>query len=217
MGWEIDSILVGLVLINFLLLGAGRLGACIRLVAIQGVVLGLLPLLVFDIEGIIRALILAGGSVVLKGVVFPRLLRRALREANVRREVQPYVGFTASLFAGMAGLAVAIWLGARLPLPQPAASRLLVPVALFTMLTGLFLIVSRRTALTQVLGYLVLENGIFTFGVGLNHEAPLSVELGVLLDVFVAVFIMGIIIYSIGREFDNLDVDRLTALKDWDE
>ena len=108
----------------------------------------------------------------------------------------------------------ALWLGSRLPLPEQAASPLLVPVALFTMLVGLFLIVSRRTALSQVLGYLVLENGIFAFGLALTDHAPLSVEIGVLLDIFVAVFIMGIAIHHISREFDHIDTDRLTELKD---
>jgi hydrogenase-4 component E len=67
---------------------------------------------------------------------------------------------------------------------------------------------------SQVLGFLVLENGIFTFGVGLVQELSLLVELGVLLDVFVAVFVMGIMIFHISREFDHLDADRLSTLKD---
>jgi len=93
-------------------------------------------------------------------------------------------------------------------------SALLVPVALSSILIGLFLIVSRKKAVNQVLGFLVLENGIFTFGVGLVRELSLLVELGVLLDVFVAVFVMGIMIFHISREFDHLDTDRLSTLKD---
>jgi hydrogenase-4 component E len=93
-------------------------------------------------------------------------------------------------------------------------SPLIVPVALFTSLIGLFVIISRKKALTQVLGYLVLENGIYAFGVGLVHNAPLVVELGVLLDVFVAVFVMGIAIFHINRQFDHIDTDRMVLLKD---
>ena len=73
---------------------------------------------------------------------------------------------------------------------------------------------SRRKALTQVMGYLVLENGIYLFGITLGREAPLLVEMGVSLDVFVAVFVMGIIIFHISREFDHIDVDQLASLKD---
>ena len=79
---------------------------------------------------------------------------------------------------------------------------------------GLFLIVSRKTALMQVVGYLVLENGIYIFGMALAQEEPLLVEMGILLDVFVAVFVMGIAIFHISREFDHIDVDQLTSLKD---
>ena len=85
---------------------------------------------------------------------------------------------------------------------------------LFTMITGLFLIVSRRQALTQVIGYLALENGVFAFGLGLVREAPVIVEMGILLDIFVAVFVMGITIFHISREFDHIDTDRLSMLKE---
>ena len=75
-------------------------------------------------------------------------------------------------------------------------------------------IVSRRKAIMQTLGYLAMENGIYAFGLAFAVEEPLLVEMGVLLDVFVAVFVMGIAIHHISREFDHIDTDRLSALKD---
>jgi hydrogenase-4 component E len=209
-----DPVLVILLLTNLMILGSSSLSACIRLVAVQGVVLGLLPLV---IEGAAtpRLLVLAGGSMVLKGFVFPWLLSRALREAAVRREVEPVVGYTTSLIIGVAALCVALWLSSRLPLPPGLGASQALPLALFMIQVGLFLIVSRNKALLQVLGYLVLENGIYAFGVGLALREHLLVELGVLLDVFVAVFVMGIIIFHISREFDHIDVDQLSKLKDW--
>ena len=213
--FEIHTLLVALVLTNFLLLGSSRLISTIRQVAAQGVLLGLLVVAEHGPwASPWRVWVLALGSTVVKAVIFPLLLRRALREAGVRREQEPYVGFTASILFGVLLFGLALWLGVRLPLPERLASPLLVPVALFTMFVGLLLIVSRRTALSQVVGYLVVENGIFTFGLGLTEEAPLSVEIGILLDIFVAVFVMGITIYNISREFDHIDTDRLTALKD---
>ncbi len=74
--------------------------------------------------------------------------------------------------------------------------------------------VSRSKAVTQVLGYLVLENGIYCFGLGAAPRSPALVEMGILLDVFVAVFVMGITIYHINREFDHIDTDQLISLKD---
>ena len=85
--------------------------------------------------------------------------------------------------------------------------------AIFLVAIGLFLIVSRRNALMQVIGYLVIENGIFVFAVITVAETPLLVELGILLDAFVAVFVMGIAVFHITREFGTADVDLLTTLK----
>lgn len=210
-----DSVLIFFALTSLLLLGSSRLVGCIRIVALQGILLGLLTLLAHRHELSLRPLLLAAAIIGLKGVVFPWLLARVLRDASVRREVEPFVSFTVSLLIGTLALALSLWLSQRLPLPTPPIASLLVPVALFTTLAGLFVIVSRRTALTQVLGYLILENGIYAFGVGLVQGTPMLVELGVLLDVFVAVFVMGIALFHINREFDHVDANRLAALRDW--
>lgn len=210
----VDLALVSLALTGVLLLGSSRLVRCIRIVAFQGVLLGALTLAVHPHTLTLRVVILAVAIVALKGAAFPWLLSRVLQDADVRREVEPLVGYVSSMLAGTLGLAVAFWLSGRLPLPLPPISPLVVPVSLFTTLAGLFLIVSRRTALTQVLAYLVLENGIYTFGIGLVEGTPMVVELGVLLDVFVAVFVMGIAIFHINREFDHIDANQLAALRD---
>lgn len=209
-----DIILILLVLTNLRLLGASRLGASIRTVAVQGILLGALALLAHHDHLTSAVLIVALGGMALKGAVFPWLLFRALRQAEVEREVEPFVGPILSLLAGVAALGASLWLAGRLPLPEPSNSSLLVAVALFSILAGLFLIITRKKAISQVLGFLVMENGIYAFGVGLVLESPLLVELGVLLDVFVAVFVMGIIIFHISREFDHIDTHELSKLKD---
>jgi hydrogenase-4 component E len=210
----IDSALVLLILTNLMLLGSSRIRTCIRVVATQGILVGLLALAARRGEPSVHTIFLAAGSMGLKGFLFPWLLFRARREANVRREPRPFVGYQVSILAGIVAMGVSLWLGGRLPLPGDVVSSLVVPAALFTILSGLFLLVSRKTALTQVVGYLVLENGIYAFGVAVVQEAPLLVELGVLLDVFVAVFVMGITIFHISREFDHIETDRLAALKE---
>ncbi len=209
-----EAVIVLLVLTSFKLLGSSRLGACIRAVAVQGIALGALTLLAHVEALSVRSVALAVVSMALKGAVFPWLMFRALREAGVRREVEPFVGYTTSLVIGAATLGMSFWIGSRLPLPVVTFSSLAIPAALFTVLMGLFVIVSRRVAINQVLGYLVLENGVFAFGLALAQVAPLWVELGILLDVFVAVFVMGIAIFHISREFDHIETDRLTNLKD---
>jgi hydrogenase-4 component E len=105
-------------------------------------------------------------------------------------------------------------MGSALKLPHPAPTALVVPVALATLLVGFLVLVTRRKAITQVVGYLILENGIFIFGQCLTSEMPVLVELGILLDVLVGVFVMGIAIHHISREFDDIDTDALTTLRD---
>ena len=90
----------------------------------------------------------------------------------------------------------------------------LVPVSLSTVVIGLLVLTTRSKALTQVVGYLILENGIYVFGLSQVERVPFLVEVGVLLDVFVGVFIMGIVVFHINREFDSLDSARLTELRD---
>jgi hydrogenase-4 component E len=211
---EIDAILVVVVLTNLLVLGSSRLATCIRSVALQGVLLGVMTFLAHDGGLQLRTTLLTVASITIKGIAFPALLFRALREAEIRREIEPYIGYNLSILIGLAMLLLALWLSGHLPLPQPPISSLVVPVSLCTSLIGLLVIISRKKAITQVLGYLVLENGIYAFGVGVVPHSPLLVELGVLLDVFVAVFVMGITIFHINRQFDHIDTDQLVLLKD---
>jgi hydrogenase-4 component E len=212
MAFPMDSLLVCVVLIDLALLAMSRLVTLVRIAALQGVLISALALYVGGANP--ASILTATASLVLKGIVFPFMLMRAMREARINREVEPYIGLNLSIIIGLALLALSLWLGSKLPLPVPVASTLIVPVALFTILAGLFLIVGRLKALTQIVGYLVLENGIYIFGLAISHQSPWIVELGILLDVFVAVFIMGVITYQINREFDHIDTNQLTDLKD---
>jgi hydrogenase-4 component E len=211
---NLDLVLVLVILTNLRLLASGRIGAAIRIVALQGVLVSLVPLLAPGHVSGWRVAGLAVGSAVLKAGVFPWLLFRALREVAIDREMRPFVGYVASSLLGVAGLAGAFLLSGRLPALPIEPAGLLVPTALFSILAGLFLLVARRRAVTQVLGFIVLENGVFLFGAGVMPETSLLVEAGVLLDLSVAVFIMGILLFHIRREFDHLDADRLSTLRD---
>lgn len=197
----------------FALLATSRIGACIRWLSFQGILVGLVPLLLHD-DGIgLRAVLLASGNIALKGIAFPWLLLRLRARADFSREVEPFVGYVASILFGILALCLSVWLALKM---KPALGRApfeLLHASIFLILVGLFLIIGRRKALMQVIGYLVLENGIFLFGVVAVVRTPLLVELGVLLDAFVGVFVMGIAIFHINREFGSMDVDRLTALK----
>ncbi|HRY29550.1 MAG TPA: hypothetical protein P5079_05865 [Elusimicrobiota bacterium] len=209
--WD-QALWVAFILLNFLLLGTSRLSVCVRVLSAQGFLLAALPWLSSSaITG--HTVVLSAASALLKGLVFPWFFMRALDAAEVRREVEPYVGFGASLFVGLAALGFCVWLARALPHPS-AVSNVALPASLFALMTGLFLIVSRKKAITQALAYLVMENGATALGMALLHWEPLVVELGILLDLFAAVFVMGIAVYHINREFDHIDTDRLNYLKD---
>ncbi|MBN1906479.1 MAG: hydrogenase [Deltaproteobacteria bacterium] len=209
----IDIFLLALVLTDFRLLASSRLGAIIQTTVFQAVSLSACMLLMAVRPISIYIIALSIVTFTVKGIILPWLLRRAMREADVQREVRPIIGYSASVLIGVVllGLSFIIFM----PMKETVSgSAFLMPGALFTTLTGLMMIISRKNALTQVAGYLVMENGIYAFGVILAVEEPLLIEMGVLLDVFVAVFVMGITVYQISREFDHIDTDRLSELKD---
>ncbi len=209
-----DSVLVLIVLSGLWLLGSSRLLACIQAIALQGLLLAVIPVASVWPHISFHLAAVASISLLLKAAVFPILLRRAVRTADIRREVEPLIGFTTSILLGIGLWGLAVHIANRLPVDISHVSALLVPVAVFTVLCGLLLIVSRNTAIMQVIGYIVMENGIYAFGWAFAIEEPLLVELGVLLDVFAAVFVMGIAIHHLSREFDSIETDQLTSLKD---
>jgi hydrogenase-4 component E len=205
-------VLLLVVLSDLAVLGTTRLSSCIRGIAAQGLLLGLLPLLLAS-QVSIHAVSLGVGTVLVKAILLPWFLNRAIREAAVRREIEPLVGFIASQLLGALAVALAFAIASRLPMPA-TQQRLLVPVSLATLMIGFIVLTTRRKALMQVVGYLILENGIYLFGLTQTESVPFLIELGVLLDVFVGVFIMGIVVFHINREFDSLDSTRLTELTD---
>ena len=211
-----DAVLVFILIQNIFVLGSSRIRTIILTVSLQGVVLSLLPFLVHSGALGAREFAVGFGALLLKGIVIPRMLLRAMADLPIRREIEPLVGFKASLVLGAVGLMASIGLASHLPLMDDhgSSSRMFITAAFATSCAGFQILTTRMKALTQVLGYLLLENGIYIFGVLLLQMTPFLVEVGVLLDLFVAVFVMGIIINHISREFTSISTEHLTALRD---
>src|SRR5439155_23893189 len=127
---------------------------------------------------------------------------------------RPVVNFMSSLLLGAVGTGLAMVFSSTLPLTEEHADLLVVPASLATVWTGFLLFTTRKKAIMQVLGYLLLENGIFLFGLLLLEAMPFLVEIGVLLDLFTGVFVMGIIIHHINREFSSISTEHLAELKE---
>ncbi len=196
----IDFVFAALVVVNLCLAGVGRLAGAVRLVAFQGVLIGLLPCILTGEHVLIVSI-----NMLVKGVILPLMLNYAIRKARTVRELEPLVGF---------GKSVAIVFAVTLLSFRFAPETLAIAVSFATIATGLFLIVARRKAITQVIGFLVFENGISVFAAGISMDYGLVVELGILLDVFVLVFILGIAVYEINRTFSSIDIDKLNHLGD---
>lgn len=208
------NLLIGLAMgLNLLALGSNRLPAVIRAMSVQGMALGVMPLLMEEHLDW-RVLAVAIATVAGKGFLIPGLLRRAMRAAQIDREVEPIVGFVPSLLLGAGGTIAAVAFAQTLPLLPEHTGSLLVPGSLASVLTGFVLLIGRAKAISQVCGYLILENGIYLFGLLLIHATPLMVEAGILLDLTVGVFVIGIIVDRIQRAFDSLDTRKLTALRE---
>lgn len=155
----------------------------------------------------------AAAMFLLKGLVIPWLLRRMQRRFVVERELEPYVNTASSLVVSgllvLFGYAVTRPLVALSQLPTRAG----MPLAMGLVLVSLFVVISRKKALTQVIGFLMLENGLALLAVLGTYGIPLIVELGVALDVLMGFLVMQIFLYQIHETFDSLDVEQLNRLR----
>ena len=216
-----EIVLAALLLIDLALVATSRMLPCIRLAALHGLLIGLFPLALWssqhDTMPHAEVLIVALIGVVVKGILLPYLLKMAMYHAKVKRELEPLVGYAGSLavVVALSGVAFYLWISNGV---TPAGSPVLAaPVAFTSMIAGLFIVIARKKALTQVVGFLIFENGITVFGMGMAVECGLLVELGILLDVLVLVFVMGIAMFHINREFSHIDADRLNHLNEVEE
>lgn len=218
----IDPILMVVLLINFLLVGAGRLRGIIQAVAVQGVIPGVVYAIAHlgtdaggDVMIQLRTLALAAAIIALKGYVMPHIMFYAMRATHLQRSSsEPLLGATGSLLLGAVAIGLVMAVTRSLPLRGEDASHLVVVTSFTTVLTGFLMMTMRREALAQVAGYLVLENGIFIFGLLLLEAMPMLVEIGIILDLFVGVFVMGIVIHHINVQFSASKLDNLSSLKD---
>lgn len=207
-----DQLLVLVMLINLVMLGTSRLIFSVRAVAAQGVILGILPGLIHPFSGHLAGI--TAGIILAKGIIIPYLITDAVRKVQIRREVEPFLGYIPTLLLGAVFTALAFVFAEKLPLAPEHKDLLFVPASIATLLTGFLILTTRRKAISQVIGYLVMENGIFVFGLLLTEAMPVMVEAGALLDLLVGIFVMGIVINHISREFSSIDTSRLRTLKE---
>ena len=208
------NLLIGLAMgLNLLALGSSRLPSLICTVSLQGVVLGLMPLLM-EHEVDWRVGLVALATVMGKGILIPGLLRRAMRRRiSTARSNRSLVSCRHCCSERVAPSPPSLLRG-RCRYCRNILDRCWCRGRMASVLTGFILLIGRAKAISQVCGYLILENGIYLFGLLLIHSMPLLVEAGFLLDLTVGVFVIGIIVDRIQRAFDSLDTRKLTTLRE---
>lgn len=192
--------------------------ALVKLMAFQGILVSAVPLFIekdhpLDLGVFLFFLLL----VLVKGAIIPGLMGKAVKSVVTSREIEPIIGYHASLFAGLAMLVSSVYITNHLHIAMlPLNHNLLMVTAITTMEAGFILLMARRKAITQVIGYLMMENGIYLIGTALAKEVHTQyvVEFAVLLDLLVAILVMGIILNDINDRFDDVDTTLLERLKD---
>jgi hydrogenase-4 component E len=216
-GLLIDILAAAILVTAFLVVSSRSLVFYIRLFALQSFFLGAVALLVVLGYGETHILIAAVLTIAIKAIAIPVVLSRVIERIHVRKEVDFSINIPASLLlcGGMVILADSVAhsiLGAQRA-DAPAVSRVL-SVSIAMMLIGLFIMTTRKKAITQIVGLLTMENGVFLSGLSITYGMPLIVEVGIFFDILVAVLILGVFIFRINRTFESISIDSLRGLRE---
>jgi hydrogenase-4 component E len=216
-GLLIDILAAAILVTAFLVVSSRSLVFYIRLFALQSFFLGAVALLVVLGYGETHILIAAVLTIAIKAIAIPVVLSRVIERIHVRKEVDFSINIPASLLlcGGMVILADSVAhsiLGAQRA-DAPAVSRVL-SVSIAMMLIGLFIMTTRKKAITQIVGLLTMENGVFLSGLSITYGMPLIVEVGIFFDILVAVLILGVFIFRINKTFESISIDSLRGLRE---
>ena len=210
----LDVICGAILLTAVLTLWRRDLASIIRLLMIQGLLIAGLALLLGVTESSGELYVAALGVAVLKAGVLPTILRRVLADSGEVRETAPLVNVTSSLLAAAVLTLLAYVVSGPLVALAPSAATRALPVGIAVVLLGFFMLVTRRRALSQVVGFLLLDNGITTTAFLATSGVPLVVELGVSLDVLLVVLVLQIVAARMRMAFGSTDLDGLSELRD---
>ncbi len=202
-----------LLLIAFAMLTQRRILSLIKLFALQGFVLALSTFIVAWSTGQHHLYYSAGLTLLLKVLLLPWLLHRLIHRLNVRWDVETMINIPTTMLVGIALVIFAFNLAAPIAQLAEGITRGLIGIALASVLLSLLMMLTRRKAVSQVVAFLSLENGLFFAATSATQGMPLVVELGIALDVLVATFIFGVFFFQIRETFDSLDITHMEKLK----
>ncbi len=203
----------GMLVTAYLMVGQKALFTAIRLYGLQSMLLGGVAVVMGLRDHRWHLFVSAALTIALKGIVIPWFLMRVIDRIGIHREIEPIVNVPSSLLTCLGLTVVGYRVSTGLAEGADGAAHHVIGVSLSMLLMGLFLMVTRRKAVTQILALLTVENAVFLVALGATTGMPLIVELGISFDVIVAVLVLGVLVHRIVDRFESMDVSRLSKLK----
>lgn len=182
----------------------------------QSIVLSGVTAIIGYVTGIWEIYIAAGLTLLIKSIIIPKVLTYVTRKLEIefKLETNPHVSIRASVIISALLVALSYFLIQQIPFKSDQIVNAYLPVSMAQFFIGLFVLVNRRTVLSQVVGLLIIENGLFLFAMALTHGVSLLIEIGIFVDILVGILISSILLFRISRTFDSLDVGKLENLRD---
>ena len=210
----VDILAVLMLMLTIVLIGSSRLRVCIWAYALRSFVLALVSGLIAYFSGIHHIYVATGVSIALKVIVIPGFLFYIINKIKIKEDVESFINYTLSLLIACGLILIAYYSTESILKFENVFMRHCLPVSLAITLLGFFVMISRKKAITQILGLLAMEDGLFFAALSTSYGMPLVVELGVFFDILVSVIIMGIYVYRIKETFDTIDTDSLRELRE---
>ncbi len=192
---------------------ANRMTTYVNVLAMQGILLFFIAFIELKHINTVNLILILLETIIFKSVAVPVFLRYVLKRNHITREAEPYLPNFVSLIITTVIVVTTILLSNTME--ESYLDKMYFVVALSTLFTGLYFIATRRKIITHVMGYLIIENGVFVLSLAVGNEMPMLVNLGIMLDIFASVLILGVFLNKIGDVFKDIDVNQLTNLKDY--
>ena len=192
---------------------ANRMTTYVNVLALQGILLFFVAFLELKHINTLNLILILLETIIFKSIAVPMFLKYVLKRNHITREAEPYLPNFVSLIITTVIVVTTIMLSKTME--ESYLDKMYFVVALSTLFTGLYFIATRRKIITHVMGYLIIENGVFVLSLAVGNEMPMLVNLGIMLDIFASVLILGIFLNKIGDVFKDIDVNQLTNLKDY--
>lgn len=211
--YTVDLLLVLVLLSILTAMASSNLLSLIKIIAFQGLAVSIIPLVIghdLSLGGVTFTL----ATMVIRCIIIPLCIYLAVQKVGIRRKIEPIIGFHASLLLGLLLILAAFFVSSKFDFPGVVDNAMLLPSAITLLTAGMFLLIARRNAIAMVLGYIMMENGIYLLGTGVSIRTHHIVEFGILLDILAGVMIMAVILQNIKHTFDDVDTALLRTLKE---